>query len=348
MRIGFIALSDCAPLLVADELGYFETEGVNVELHREAGWATIREKVLYRQLDATHSVVGLGLSLRLGLHGLTCPAICPMVLSANGNVITLSRDLWQRGVRDAASLGKLVRSSAQRMLTFGVVALTSSHNFLLREWLKSGGVNPDQDVRMVVLPPTQMAGTLSAGLIDGFCAGDPWNSLSVMQGTGWCPALSEDIMPGHPDKVLVTTEDFAREKPTELHGIIRALHNACIYCEDKSNREQVVEILHASGQIHVSREVLRMSLCGPFDDGTKQRRDVERFYTFHRADLNEPTSDKAEWLASQFIQHGLATNAKQTHQEALACYRTDIYQAAMAASPAKIKNKSKALATTQS
>lgn len=330
VRLGFIALTDCAPLLVANELALFEKHGVAVELHREVGWATIREKILYRQLDATHSVVGLGLSLRLGLQGMNCPAIVPYILNLNGNAITLSTDLWRRGVRDADSLAKLIRSNPNRLLTFGVVALTSSHNFMLRRWLTSAGINPDKDVRTVVLPPTQMAGILSMGLIDGFCAGDPWNSLAVAKGTGWCAALSEDVLPRHPDKVLVSTEDYAEENEAELKGVIRALHEASIFCDKSENREQVVEILHGSGQLRVDRGVLRMALIGPFDDGTKQRRDVSSFYIFHRDGANEPTVDKSEWLADQFIKNGIATNATQVREESKACYRPDIYHGALA------------------
>ena len=223
VRIGFIALTDCAPLLVAEALGLFTKYDVEVELSLEIGWATVREKILYRQLDAAHSIVGLALPLRLGLNGQTCPAIVPFVFSLNGNAITLSMDLWRRGVTDAATFAKLIRSTPQRLFTLGIVAQTSSHNFLMRRWLKSGGIDPDRDVRMVVLPPTQMVGTLSAGLIDGFCVSDPWNSLAVSRGIGWCPAVSEDLMPGHVDKVLVTTEPFAEEHPDQLSGVVSAL-----------------------------------------------------------------------------------------------------------------------------
>lgn len=211
MRLGFIALTDCAPLLVADELGFFERQQVQVELSREVGWATIREKICYQQLDMAHAVVGLALSLRLGLHGVSCQAIVPWVMNLHGSAITLSNDLWQRGVRDLQSLAKLIRSNPDRLLTFGVVARASAHHFILHRWLRSAGIDPEQDVRLVILPPTQMAGTLSMGLIDGYCAGEPWNSLAVSQGTGWCPVISKDVMPLHPDKVLVSTERYAEK-----------------------------------------------------------------------------------------------------------------------------------------
>lgn len=331
MRLGFLALSDCAPLLVAEALGFFEEQGVAVTLHREAGWATIREKILYRQLDGAHAVVGMGLSLRLGLHGLSCRAIAPFVLNLHGNAITLSLDLWRRGVRDAASLAKLVHSSRQRPLTLGVVARSSSHHFFLRQWLTAAGIDPDRDVRLVILPPPQMPRTLAAGLIDGFCAGEPWNSQVVAHGTGWCVALSAEFMPGHPDKILLTTEEFAEESGAALAGVVRALDQACAYCAAPENRERVVGILHGSGHFRVDRAVLAKALVGPFEDGVGGRREVKSFCVFHGQGVNEPSREKAEWTAAKFHLHGLcpALPEARLREEALACFRPDLFRAAL-------------------
>ena len=334
VRIGFIALTDCAPLLVADELGLFAKQGVEVELHREVGWATIREKILYRQLDAAHAVTGMGLSLRLGLDGRVCRAVAPFVFNLNGNAITLSMDLWRRGVRDAATFGKLVRSMQQKLFTLGVVARTSSHNFMMRRWLQSGGVNPDKDVRIVVLPPTQMTGSLSAGLIDGYCVGEPWNSAAVAAGIGWCPATSEDLMPGHPEKVLLTTEDYVQEHPEEMRAVIRALYEACQFCDRMENRSRVIDILLSGGHVRAHRDVLKPSLTGPFDDGSTLRRKADTFHIFHRNDANAPTRAKAEWLLGEYITHGLIpASARETaREEALACWSAYLFHDALSSS----------------
>ena len=346
VRIGFIALADCAPLLVADELGYFKKHGVEVELSREVGWATIREKILYGQLDAAHSIAGLALSMRLGLEGASCPAICPFVFNLHGNAITLSMDLWQRGVRDAASLQKLIRSTPSRLYSFAIVARTASHNFMMRRWLKSGGIDPDRDVRLVVLPPTQMAGSLSAGLIDGYCVGEPWNSLSIANRTGWCPAISEDIMPGHPEKVLLTTETFAQSDPEALAAIIRALHEACEYCDRPENRLRIIEVLTGGGHLRVDPGVLALSLIGPFDDGTRQKRSSENFHIFHRRDANVPSLEKAGWLLGEFVRHGLVSPALQNQaaQASADCWRSDIYHRALQQKPGAKRAKAKGLA----
>ncbi len=337
VRVGFIALADCAPLLIADELGLFEKHGVEVELSREVGWATIREKILYGQIDAAHSIAGLALSLRLGLEGAVCPAICPFVFNLHGDAITLSMNLWHRGVRDAQSLQKLIRSTPQSLFTFAIVARTSSHNFLIRRWLKSGGIDPDRDVRLVVLPPTQMAGSLNAGLIDGYCVGEPWNSLSIVHGTGWCPAISEDIMPGHPEKILLTTEHFAAKRPEALNAMIRALQEACEYCDKPENRPRIIEILTGGGHLRVDPGILGLSLIGPFDDGTKQLRDASNFHIFHRRDANVPTLEKAGWLLGEFIRHGLIPPELKdvAAQASAACWRTDLYHRALKKTPSK-------------
>ncbi len=331
VRIGYVALVDSAPLFVADELGMFAKHGVEVELSHEVGWATIREKILYHQLDAAHAVAGLALSMRLGLDGIACRTIAPFVFNLHGNAITLGMDLWRRGVRDALTLHKLIRSTPQRLFTFGVVAKVSAHNFLMRRWLIAGGIDPDKDVRLVVLPPTQMVGSLSAGLIDGYCVGEPWNSSAVAHGIGWCPAISEDLAMGHPEKVLLSTEDFAEAHPQELRSTIAALYEACEFCDRPENRQQVVEILYSCCGMRVDREALRHSLVGPFDDGMAKRRDVETFHIFHRRNANEPSRDKGQWLLREFIAHGLIPpglepSAKQALTD---CWRGDLYHQAV-------------------
>ena len=335
IRVGYIALVDAAPLLTAEALGLFAKHGVEVELSREVGWATIREKIIYGQLDAAHAIAGLALSMRLGIDGIVCNTIAPFVFNLHGNAITLGMDLWSRGVRDAASLHKLIRSTPQRLFTFGIVARTGSHNFMLRRWLQTGGIDPDRDVRLVVLPPTQMVGSLSAGLIDGYCVGEPWNSAAVAHGIGWCPAVSEDLMPSHPEKILLTTEGFAEEQPDALSSLIRALHEACAFCDRMENRMSVVDIVHSCGGLRVDRDALIRSLVGPFDDGTSRRHVPEDFHIFHRRNANEPSQEKSAWLHKQFVTHGLIPSDQIESSRNLMklCWRGDLFNQALKPAP---------------
>jgi NitT/TauT family transport system ATP-binding protein len=331
VRIGFIPLVDCAPLLVADAMGHFTRQGLEVELSREVGWATVREKIVYGQLDAAHALAGLALSLQLGLDGVSCPAIAPFVFNLHGNAITLSIDLWRRGVRDNVTLHKLIRSTPQRLFTFAVVSRSGSHHFLLLRWLKQGGIDPSRDIRLVVLPPTQMAGSLSAGLIDGYCVGEPWNSVAVANGSGWCPATSEDLAPGHPEKILLTTKHFADTQSAALSAMIRALHEACVFCDEPKNRAKVIEVLLASGHMRAERSILKASLVGPFENGAGGRRGAENFHIFHRNKANEPSPEKAEWIVESFLEHGLIApvDATLARRAMSVCWRPDLFQQAI-------------------
>ena len=330
VRIGYVPLVDAAPLLIAEHLGLFEKQGVDVELQREAGWATVREKILYHQLDAAHAPAGLALSLRLGANGHQCRSLAPFVFNSNGNAITLSRDLYERGVCDAATLLKLIRSSQQHLYTFGVVAFWSSHHILLRDWMLAGGIDPDHDVRIIMLPPPQMPGALAAGLLDGYCAGEPWNSASIHSGTGWSPATSETIAPGHPEKVLLTTEEFAGQHSAELAGILRALHQACRHCDEPRNRRGLIEVLAPAFRLDGIELLLQQSLKGPFDTGLGSI-SAARFHRFHRDGINRPSAEQAEWLLQGFSRHRIlsADRVEQGREALSACWDHAHYDSAI-------------------
>ena len=194
LRVGFVPLTDCAPIVVAHELGLFQKHGVRVVLSRELGWASIRDKIIHGELDAAHAVAGMPVAATLGLGSIRCDCVAALVLNLHGNAITLSNELWDRGVRDGASLAEQIRRlRGQKNFTFGVVYPFSSHNFLLRAWLASFGIRPERDVRIVVVPPPQMTVNLKGGHPDGFCVGEPWNSLAVQSGAGWCAAVSAEL-----------------------------------------------------------------------------------------------------------------------------------------------------------
>jgi ABC-type nitrate/sulfonate/bicarbonate transport system substrate-binding protein len=315
VRIGFKPLNDAAPLLVAIRQNLFAKYGVSVRLSCEVGWANIREKLFYGQVDAVHAIAGLSLAMRMGVSGPACKVVAPFVFNLHGDAITLSRDLWNRGVSDATSLRKLIRSSLNKKLTFGTVSRFSSHNFLLRSWLKSGGINPEEDVRIVVLPPTQMVGCIEAGLIHGCCVGEPWNSLAVEKGLGFIAGLSQHIAPQHPEKVLLTTESFLQSNGDAMAAVMEALREACIFCDEPSNRNEVARTLSLSGYFRTEERIIRKSLIGPMDLGTGEQLDASDFYLFHRQQANEPTLQRGAWMLEQFIQHGLISEAQRSDAE---------------------------------
>jgi ABC-type nitrate/sulfonate/bicarbonate transport system substrate-binding protein len=306
LRLGFVPLTDCAPLVMANELGIFRKYGINVVLSRELGWATIRDKVIYRELDAAHAVAGMPFAATLGLGSIRCDCLTALVLNLHGNAITLSNDLWKSGVRDGASLrGEIIRSRNRRVFTFGVVYPFSSHNFLLRDWLSASGINPERDVRLVVVPPPQMAANLKAGHLDGFCAGEPWNSVAVQSGAGWCVAASAELDPGHPEKVLMVRREFAGKRTEEHLALVAALLDACKFCAEPGNRDEVVTTISRPEYIGVPATLLRRGLDGRFDFGQGRVRTVPDFNVFYRNDANEPSSDKAAWVLEHLRDRGL-------------------------------------------
>ena len=306
LRLGFVPLTDCAPLVLARELGLFRKYGLTVTLSRELGWATIRDKVIYRELEAAHAVAGMPFAATLGLGSIRCDCLTALVLNLHGNAITLSSDLWKRGVRDGASLrGEIVRSRSERRFTFGVVYPFSSHHFLLRGWLSASGIHPERDVRLVVVPPPQMVANLKAGHLDGFCAGEPWNSVAVQSRAGWCVAASAELDPGHPEKVLMVRREFAEKRAPEHLALVAALLEACEFCADPDHRDEIVATLSRPEYVGVSAALLRRGFAGEFDFGYGRIRTVPDFNVFYRADANEPSSDKAAWVLQHLRDRGL-------------------------------------------
>src|SRR6185369_2861584 len=192
---------DCAPLVMAHELGFFDARALRVELSREVGWATIRDKIVMRDLDAAHAPAAMVLGISLGIGSSPVPCVTGLVLNLHGNAITLSNRLWEEGVRDAGTLREFIRSRGREdLLTFGVAFSCSSHGYLLRKWLRASRCEPACGPNIVMVPPPQMAANLKAGNLDGYCVGEPWNSVAVLQRAGWIVATSPNIELGHPEK----------------------------------------------------------------------------------------------------------------------------------------------------
>jgi len=306
IRLGFVPLTDCAPLVVAKELGLFQKYGLDVQLSRELGWATVRDKIIHRELDAAHALAAMPVAASLGLGSVVCDCVTGLVLNLNGNAVTLANQLWQRGVRDGASLREEIhRTRRDKMLTFGVVFPFSSHRHLLRRWLAGHGIDAERDVRIVVVPPPQMVANLKAGHLDGFCAGDPWNTVAVQSRAGWIAATSAQFDAGHPEKVLMVRRDFAEARHEEHLALIAALLEACEYCDQPENHETIIDLLAQPEYIGTSKPALRRGISGQLDLGHNREMALGDFCVFHRHDANEPSGDKAAWVMELVRSSGL-------------------------------------------
>ena len=297
LRVGFVPLCDSAPLIVAKELGLFEKYGVSVELSRELGWASIRDRIVCNELDAAHALAGLPFSATFGMDCRASKCVAGIVLSLQGNAITLSRRLWDQGVRDAVSLKAAIdRDRGRKTYTFGTVSRVSSHHFLLRNWLASAGIDPDRDVAIAVLPPPLMHLSLRSGNLDGYCVGEPWNSMAVQQGVGRCVATSHSLAPGHPEKVLMVRNEFAIQRHEEHVSLIAALLEACAFCDTPGNLDYIAETLSRPEYVNAPVNVLKSSLSGGLEQDETSPVERPRFTVFHEDHCNEPTAEKAAWI----------------------------------------------------
>ena len=226
------------------------------------------------------------------------------MLNLQGNAITLSRRFWDRGVRDAHTFKLLLRGEAPHKPAFAVAARFSSHHFLLRKWLRSAGLDPERDVRIIVLPPPLVVEHMRGGQIDGFCAGEPWNSTAALAGEGWVIATSMSLAPKHPEKVLLVRNEVLNGQPEAYLALREAVLEACCFCDQSENREAVVDILHGHHIFPVARQVLRNSLVGPFNTGIAELEAQSSFVMFHRDGANRATRERAQWCLDSVIETG--------------------------------------------
>ncbi len=327
LRLGYVPLVDCAPIAVARETGIFERHGLNVRLSRELGWASVRDKIVYRHLDAAQSIAGIALALGLGINEMRCEIAVPMVLNLHGDAITLSRALDPAEIDRGEGLANHLKNKwkKDRPLMLAVPHRYSSHHALLKQWLASHGVSSAADREIIVLPPPLMPRQLKAGHIDGYCVGEPWNSEAILGGYGWCPAISAEIARGHPGKVLVLTGLFLRERRQEAIALVAALLESCELCQSPDFRDDLIEILAKPVYTGASAEVLRNSLGPVFNSGIGRSRN-DGFHIFHGHGANRPGMDKASWVLSEM--RGAGTMPDGTCGGLSRIFREDLFHAA--------------------
>ena len=343
VRLGFIALSDCAPLVVAKEKGFFETEGLDVELSREASWANIRDKVAMGALDGAHMLAPLPLAVNLGLSGEQTPMIAPLSLNLNGSAITVSRALadamrsadpqaMQARPRLATALAAVIAERAAAglpLLTFAVVFPFSVHNYELRYWLAAAGIDPDRDLRIVVTPPARMTARLAEGDIDGFCVSAPWNAKAVADGSGEILIYASELWRVGPDKVFGLTQAWAERNPETLAAILRALIRAGAWADEQANRGELATFLSHPRYVDAPEAVVAQSLLGspPYALG-EPGADSEDYINYHRYAASFPWRSHAVWFLTQMMRWGQIPADTDVAAAAAAAYRPDLYRVA--------------------
>ena len=307
VKLGFIPLIDCAPFVIAQEKGFFLEQGVEVLLSKEASWASIRDKVAFNLLDGAHMLASMPLAASLGLGTVRSAMQTSFTVSHNGNAITVGNDLFRRmqgcainsdELRNGKALKRVVEQDDKRTLRFAIVYPYSSHNYLLRDWLDLAGINPDKDVQIIVVPPTQMMAYLQQGEIDGYCVGEPWNSLAVEQSIGHMLVTGYDVWGNTPEKVFGVNQKWAEQNPAVHQQVIRALDQACRWVQDRDNRSELLSILSDPEYLNCTVDQLRYGFSdvkpkGDFDwpIGANQ--------VFSGPMTNYPSANYALWIISQ-------------------------------------------------
>jgi NitT/TauT family transport system ATP-binding protein len=344
LRIGFIPLCDATALIVAADRGFAAAEDLDIELVREVSWSNVRDKLNVGVFDAAHLIAPVAIASSLGIGHIKVPIVAPFGLGVNGNAITVSPALHAAiaAVADgemtnpmvtARALARVVaqrKAKGEEPLTFGMTFPFSTHNYHLRFWMAAGGVDPDEDVRLVVLPPPYMVESLANGHVDGFCVGAPWNSVAVDLGIGFILHFVSEILARAAEKVLGVRGKWAQEHPDLLARLVRAHGRAARFVEDPTNRDEVTKILAAPNRIDVAPEVIRRTLDGRMKvapDGTVRVND--RYLLVGRKDAGRPEPRQAAWLYAQMVRWGQAPLSAELLATAKAVFRPDLYDAAM-------------------
>jgi two-component system, oxyanion-binding sensor len=342
LHIGFIPLIDAAALIVAVDKGFTAAEGLDVTLVREVSWSNVRDKLNIGLFDAAHLLAPVAIASSLGLGHVKVPIVAPFNLGLNGNAITVSPVLHAAIMREidgdpldpmatALSLARVVaarRRSGAEPLTFGMTFPFSTHNYQLRFWMAAGGVDPDEDVRLVVLPPPYMVDSLANGQVDAFCVGAPWNSIAVDRGVGFILHFVSDILVRAAEKVLAVRQSWSEKNPEVLAALVRAAFRATEFIEH--NRAETAHILAQPERVGVDADIIRRTLEGRLKvvpDGTI--RESSRYLLVGREGAARPDPVQAAWLYAQMVRWGQATISPEAVEIAKAVFRPDLYDAVL-------------------
>lgn len=349
INAGFLPLTDSAILVAAKEMGFAEKYGIALSLMRETSWANIRDRLAVGQFEMAHCLAPIPLAANLGLSPFSTKLIAPMALGLGGNAVTVSNDLYDAiseytaiNPMDASETGialaKVVqkrRENGHPRLQFGVVHAFSAHNFELRYWLAACGITPDVDVDISILPPPIMADALNNGQIDGFCVGEPWNSIATNRKSGKIITVKSAIWASSPEKVLAVDANWAQDNEQPLNQFLRALYEAEIWCSQKNNLEELAKILARPNYLGISAEILMLGLNNTILSGAHQTPKnsetlIDRpFFEPHKGAATFPWQSHALWLYSQMVRWGQIEHSPENVSIAQSSFRPDIYRAAL-------------------
>lgn len=333
VSFGFIALTDCAPIVIAHEKGFFAKYGINATVKKGASWAAIRDMLSSGDIQSTHMLIGMPFASTIGLGGTTPkPMIIPWMLNRNGQAITLSNDFKGKVGADPKALKPLVDAAKAKRapLTFAMTFPPGTHAMWMRYYLAAGGINPDSDVSLVTIPPPQMVANMKVGKMDGFCVGEPWNARAISDKIGYTSVTTQDMWKDHPEKVLAFSEDWATQNPKTVKAILKAIHEASVWLDDMGNRDEACAIVSKPNYINCPKDVILGRMLGQLDYGDGRKVTDEAPMHFSIRNTNYPQPAFGLWWLTQFRRWGLVTGAPDYQAIVNRVMRPDIYEEAMA------------------
>jgi nitrate/nitrite transport system substrate-binding protein len=331
VKVGFIPLTDCASVVIASVMEFDKKYGIRIVPSKEASWAAVRDKLVNGELDAAHVLYGLVYGVHLGIGGPKKDMAVLMNLNHNGQAITLSNQLKDKGAIDGAKLKALI-DREKREYTFAQTFPTGTHAMWIYYWLAANGIHPLNDVKAIVVPPPQMVANKRVGNKDGFSVGEPWNNRAIYDRIGFTAETTQGIWKDHPEKTLGTTADFVARYPNTARAMTAAVLEASKFIDVMGNRKKVAEIIADKSYVNCPVEVIDQRLEGNYDNGIgKQWKDPDYMKFYNDGHVNFPYLSDGMWFLTQHRRWGLLKEDPDYLAVAQKVNQTEIYKQAAAA-----------------
>ena len=337
VKIGFIPLTDCASVVMASVLGFDKKYGVKIVPSKEASWAGVRDKLVNGELDFAHSLYGLIYGVHLGISGPKKDMAVLMTLNQNGQAITLSKKLAEKGAVDGPGLAKLM-ATEKREYTFAQTFPTGTHAMWLYYWMAANGINPMQDAKVITVPPPQMVANMRVGNMDGYCVGEPWGHRAIIDGIGVTAMTTQDIWKDHPEKVLGTTAEFVKKNPNTARAVTAAILEASQWIDaNLSNKNKMAETIADKSYVNTSVDAINQRILGRYQNGMGKTWDDPNHMKFYNdGTVNFPYLSDGMWFLTQHKRWGLLKEHPDYLAVAKQINHIDIYKQAATAAKAPI------------
>jgi two-component system, oxyanion-binding sensor len=329
LKLGFNPLNDCAPIAIAQEMGFFSQEGLEVSIEREISWSNIRDKLSYGLIDAAHILAPIPLANSIGIGPSLGDLIVPLALNTGGNSFVVANEIFDKieiysnpnddkFSKTALAFNDLIKErkkNGQARIIIAIPFIHSAHNFMMKNWIAKGGADPDNDVQILVLPPSKMAQMLEDGVIDGFCAGAPWPQTTQLNNKGKILFSDPDFMDLKLEKVLGVRKAFATQNPLAIRALTRAIMRGGKWCSKPENHGQLFEILASNKYVNAPIAAIKSA----FENNSAG-------LNFDPKMIGAPKIECAKWCYDEFEKWGMISHKADFAKAAEATFQTQLWR----------------------